>query len=299
MLTCPLLCLTDARCRRAANCGAPQLQFVVAHSATVQSSAAMGGAGVFHTFHQIKKSAKLASRSSQRAPASGSPSTPAAQLEVAPLPEKEKPKVAMKSKEVEAVEESSGGSSAAPAAPAEPFMPRRLVEALDPLRHDETRPRWSSLRGLAQKREEEEKEEEEEDQDDQENEVFYGYGFFYVRLFCLGFGFQANMVEEHVLFRAFFVLLVNVRSMLAALFPVMWPRSSSLRQWHVFCWYAGDAALVVFPSLSSGPDAPHHGRYEPEEQLRSDTVWIILGESFLECFVFSAMLDASVSSPEE
>ena len=151
----------------------------------------------------------------------------------------------------------------------------------------------------AQKREEEEKEEEEEDQDDQENEVFYGYGFFYVRLFCPGFGFQANMVEEHVLFRAFFVLLVNVRSMLAALFPVMWPRSSSLRQWHVFCWYAGDAALVVFPSLSSGPDAPHHGRYEPEGQLRSDTVWIILGESFLECFVFSAMLDASVSSPEE
>ena len=28
MLTCPLLCSTDARYRRAENCGAPQLQFV-------------------------------------------------------------------------------------------------------------------------------------------------------------------------------------------------------------------------------------------------------------------------------
>ena len=44
--------------------------------------------------------------------------------------EKEKLKVAMKSKEVEAVEESSGGSSAAPAAPAEPFMPRRVFEVV-------------------------------------------------------------------------------------------------------------------------------------------------------------------------
>ena len=41
--------------------------------------------------------------------------------------EKEKLKVTMKRKEVEAVEESSGGSSAAPAAPAEPFMPRQGV----------------------------------------------------------------------------------------------------------------------------------------------------------------------------
>ena len=59
----------------------------------------------------------------------------------------------------------------------------------------------------------------------------------------------------------------------------MRPRSSSLRQWHVYCWYAGDAALLVFPSLLSGPDAPHHGRYEQEGQLRSDTVWIFLGDS--------------------
>ena len=55
---------------------------------------------------------------------------------------------------------------------------------------------------MAQKREEEEEEEEEEDQDDQEDEIFYGYGFFYVRLFCPG----------------------------STLFPVMRPRSSSLRQ---------------------------------------------------------------------
>ena len=44
--------------------------------------------------------------------------------------EKEKLKVAMKRKEVEAVEESSAGSSAAPAAPAEPFMPRRVFEVV-------------------------------------------------------------------------------------------------------------------------------------------------------------------------
>ena len=84
--------------------------------------------------------------------------------------------------------------------------------------------------------------------------------------------------------------------MLATLFPVMWPRSSLLRQWHVCGRYAGDAALALFPSLSSGPDAPHHGRYEPEEQLRSDTVWIIVGDSFWECFVFSAMLGSTVDT---
>ena len=72
--------------------------------------------------------------------------------------------------------------------------------------------------------------------------------------------------------------------MLATLFPVMWPRSS-LRQWHVYCWYAGDTALAVFLSLSSGPDAPH-----------SDTVWNILGDSFLECFVFSAVLGLTVET---
>ena len=63
-------------------------------------------------------------------PATGYPSTPVAQLEVAPLPEKEKLKVAMKRKEVEADEESSGSSSAAPAAPSEPFMPRWVFEVV-------------------------------------------------------------------------------------------------------------------------------------------------------------------------
>ena len=72
---------------------------------------------------------------------------------------------------------------------------------------------------MAQKREEEEEEEEEEDQDDQEDEVFYGYGFFYVRLFCPGFGFQANIVEEHVLFCAF-ILLANVRLYVNACYAV-------------------------------------------------------------------------------
>ena len=43
---------------------------------------------------------------------------------------KEELKVPMKRKEVEAVEESSGGSSAAPATPAEPFMPRRVFEVV-------------------------------------------------------------------------------------------------------------------------------------------------------------------------
>ena len=57
--SCPLLCSTDARYRRAENCGAPQLQFVDqssrlclatgtrTHSATVQSSAAKSG-GLAH-----------------------------------------------------------------------------------------------------------------------------------------------------------------------------------------------------------------------------------------------------------
>ena len=43
--------------------------------------------GFFALFPKIKKSAKLASHSSPRVPASVSPSTPAAQLEVAPLPD--------------------------------------------------------------------------------------------------------------------------------------------------------------------------------------------------------------------
>ena len=43
------------------------------------------GKGVFRTFPQNKKSAKLASHSSPRVPAKVSPSTPAAQLEVAPM----------------------------------------------------------------------------------------------------------------------------------------------------------------------------------------------------------------------
>ena len=43
--------------------------------------------GFFALFPENKKSAKLASPSSPRVPASGSPSTPAAQLEVAPLPD--------------------------------------------------------------------------------------------------------------------------------------------------------------------------------------------------------------------
>ena len=46
-----------------------------------------------------------------------------------------------------------------------------------------------------------------------------GYGFFYVRLFCPGFGFQANIVEEHVLFSAF-ILLVNVRLYVNACYAV-------------------------------------------------------------------------------
>ena len=43
--------------------------------------------GFFRTFPQIKKSAKLAAHSSPRVPASISPSTPATQLEDAPLPD--------------------------------------------------------------------------------------------------------------------------------------------------------------------------------------------------------------------
>ena len=45
------------------------------------------GGGGFRTFPQILKNAKLASHSSPRVPASVSPSTPAAQLEDAPLPD--------------------------------------------------------------------------------------------------------------------------------------------------------------------------------------------------------------------
>ena len=40
--------------------------------------------------------------------------------------------------------------------------------------------------------------------------------------------------------------------------------------------------------LFSGPDARHHGRYEPEGQLCSNTVWILLGDDFYE-FLYSAL----------
>ena len=60
--------------------------------------------------------------------------------------------------------------------------------------------RLSLVRGLPRKREEEEEEEEEEVQEDQEDEVNIGYGFFHVCLYWTGFGFQANMVEEHLSF---------------------------------------------------------------------------------------------------
>ena len=56
---------------------------------SASSAGAAGGdfTGFFRTFRQIAKSAKLASHSSPRVPASVSPSTPAAQLEDAPLPD--------------------------------------------------------------------------------------------------------------------------------------------------------------------------------------------------------------------
>ena len=47
--------------------------------------------------------------------------------------------------------------------------------------------------------------------------------------------------------------------------------------------------------LFSGPDARHHGRYEPEGRLCCDTVWILLGDDFLELFVLSAMLSSTVA----
>ena len=55
--------------------------------AGVEERADEPGEGFFRTFPQNQKSAKLASRSSPRVPTSVSPSTPAAQLEVAPLPD--------------------------------------------------------------------------------------------------------------------------------------------------------------------------------------------------------------------
>ena len=55
--------------------------------AGVEELADEPGEGVFRTFPKNKKSAKLVSHSSPRVPASGSPSTPAAQLEGAPLPD--------------------------------------------------------------------------------------------------------------------------------------------------------------------------------------------------------------------
>ena len=77
--------------------------------------------------------------------------------------------------------------------------------------------RLSLVPGMAQKREEEEEEEEEEDQEDQEDEVFY------VRLCCSGFGFQANIVEEPVLFSAFYSRgeRAIVRQCLLRCFPLL------------------------------------------------------------------------------
>ena len=97
----------------------------------------------------------------------------------------------------------------------------RLVEALDPLRHDESRPRWSSLSPVeraachwyaAWLRREKSKRRKKRRRTKTTRRTRFSTAtvFFYVRLFCPCFGLQANMEEEHVLFSAF-ILLVNVR----------------------------------------------------------------------------------------
>ena len=69
----------------------------------------------------------------------------------------------------------------------------------------------------------EEEEKEEEEEEDHEDEVFYGYGFLYVSLYWTGFGFQANTVEEYVLFSAFCSLgeRAIVRQCLLRCFPLL------------------------------------------------------------------------------
>ena len=42
-------------------------------------------------------------------------------------------------------------------------------------------------------------------------DVFNGYGYFYVRLYCTGLGFQANIVEEYVLLSALQHIFVGLK----------------------------------------------------------------------------------------
>ena len=70
---------------------------------------------------------------------------------------------------------------------------------------------------------------------------------------------------------------------------------------------AGDAALALFPSLSSGPVASHHGRYEPVTQRHSlDFFWEIpswnvsySAQCLVRQWILFSSVYASVSSPDE